>query len=570
MTNEDGSVTVVYNGEIYDFGRLRSQLEAKGHRFRSRSDTEVLVHAYEAFGDDFVRQLDGMFALALWDAKSRRLLLARDRAGKKPLYYSWNGSRFSFASETKALRGAPGVDDAIAWQRLPEFLAFGYVPWPSTMHTGILQVPPASLMVLEKGGLSPPRTYWRLRLPSDDHIAAISQPQAVEEVSELLRQAVRRRLVADVPLGVLLSGGLDSAAIVALMAQLGRTAKTFTMGFEEDVSFDERALARVVAERFGTEHTELTVRAEPSALLDSITWSLDQPLADSSSVPTWLIAREARKHVTVALGGDGGDEVFGGYERFSAALLAEEIPLPVQQMIRGVSRWVPQSESYFSWGRRLARFGGEVGQPTQRRYGTWVSLFPNDLLEKVLSPELHDPLTEGDPRESFDLAWEEAGEVPLLSKLIFANFRTYLHDDLLVKTDRMTMANSLEARSPFLDTALVEYLAKLPPRMKTTPFKRKVILRDCLADLLPRQILNRRKHGFGAPVDKWFRSSLKDVFRDLVLGPDARSSAGLSQPTLEKMLGEHLEGKRSHGPRLWAVLSLEIWLRGLTSQVEKH
>jgi asparagine synthase (glutamine-hydrolysing) len=557
LANGDGSVLVVFNGEIYNFRELRSELEARGHTFRTRSDTEVIVHAYETFGDDFVAHLDGMFAFALWDGHQRRLVLARDRAGKKPLYYAWNGRRLTFASEIKALRLCPWVEHGIDWERLPELLAFGYVPWPGTLHVGISQLPPASVLILERDRLVGPHTYWDLRFASQDEARRVGWPEAEDSVRGLLRAAVERRLIADVPLGVLLSGGIDSAAIVALMSSLGSSVRTFTVGIGDDTSYDERRFAGLVARRFGTEHTEIVVKADAAELLERILWHVDQPFADSSAMPTYLIARAAREHVTVALTGDGGDETFGGYERFAAALLAKRVPAAVLRPLGSAARLLPRTGGYHELRRRVERFTADPRSSPELRYRSWVSLFDEPTLLRVLSTDLR---VEAEPYASFDRALEEAGPVPLLHRLLHVNFRTYLHDDLLVKTDRMSMANSLEARSPFLDTELLGYLASLPPEMKATPFALKRLLRRSLEGVVPREILRRRKHGFGVPVGRWFRGELRGPFEELVLGSQARSAQALDQSAVRELFDVHLAGE-DHGGRLWLLLSLELWLR---------
>jgi asparagine synthase (glutamine-hydrolysing) len=565
LSNEDGTVSVVFNGEIYNFLELRRDLEVRGHVFRSRSDTEVIVHAYEEFGDGFVARLDGMFAFALWDGRNRRLILARDRVGKKPLYYAWDGRRFAFASETKALRLCDWVDDGVAWDQLAAYLALGYVPWPQTMHRGIRQVPPASIMVLENGVLSEPREYWRLDYSETgsgrgDRSAQLRDTGRM--VADRLRGAVERRLVADVPLGVLLSGGLDSSAIVAFMSELGVRARTFSVGIGDDSSYDERRFARLVAERFGTEHTEIEVRADAAALLERIVWFLDQPLADSSAIPTYLIARAAREHVTVVLTGDGGDEAFGGYERFAAALLADGTPLAAQRGVGAVARLLPRTGSYHGLRRGLERFAGEPDLPVLDRYLSWIAVFDRGSLSSVLTAELAQGAS-ASAFGSYASEFERAGDVGLLHRLLSANLRTYLHDDLLVKTDRMTMANSLEARSPLLDTALLEDLAALPPWMKATPFGLKRVLRSALRDRLPGRILRRRKHGFGVPVGRWFRGELRGPFEELVLSPGARTVDVLRPGAPRALLDQHLSGTVDHGPRLWSLLALEMWLRQL-------
>jgi asparagine synthase (glutamine-hydrolysing) len=561
ISNEDGTISVVFNGEIYNFKELRRGLETRGHTFRSTGDTEVIVHAYEEWGDECTHRLDGMFAFALWDGRRRRILLARDRVGKKPLYFAWDGRRLTFASEIKSLRVCPWIDSTPVWEAVPRYLAWGYVPWPDTMFAGIRQLAPGSWMVLEGGRLSEPVPYWSPPVAKSMAGSRVSWEHATARIDELLRVAVERRLVSDVPLGVLLSGGLDSSAIVAIMAELGVRARTFTVSVRDEPSFDERRFARVVAERFGSEHTEIEVRADAASLIERLLWFLDQPFADSSAVPTYLIAEAAREHVTVALTGDGGDEVFGGYERFAAALLADRIPAVVQRGARMGSRAIPRTGSYHDLRRSVERFTTGSHLPVQMRYRGWVTLFDPPALTRILSPELLDETGGGDPFATFDRAWREGNDRALLDRLLYTNLRTYLHDDLLVKTDRMTMANSLEARSPLLDTSLIEELATIPPAMKVSPLGLKRLLRRAMRDRLPKEILRRRKHGFGVPVGRWFRNELREPFHDLVLSDRAHSSHLFRRDGISAMFGEHLQGHADHGAKLWALLTLEVWLR---------
>jgi asparagine synthase (glutamine-hydrolysing) len=563
LANEDGTMSVVFNGEIYNFKELRRDLETRGHSFRSTGDTEVIVHAYEEWGDECPRHLDGMFAFAVWDGRRRRILLARDRVGKKPLYYAWDGRRLTFASEIKSLRVCPWVDSTPMWEAVPRYLAWGYVPWPDTMHAGIRQLPPGSWMALERDRLSEPVAYWSPPIAKRGSGSRVSWEHATARIDELLRVAVERRLVSDVPLGVLLSGGLDSSAVVAIMSELGVRARTFTVSVRDEPSYDERRFARVVAERFGSEHTEIEVRADAASLLERLLWFLDQPFADSSAVPMYLIAEAAREHVTVALTGDGGDEVFGGYERFAAALAADRIPAFVQRAAGVGSRAIPRTGSYHDLRRSIERFTDGSRLPAQTRYRGWVTLFDPPALARILSPELLDETggRGGDPFATFDRAWRETGESELLERLLYANLRTYLHDDLLVKTDRMTMASSLEARSPLLDASLIEELATLPASMKVSPLGLKRLLRRAMRDRLPNEILRRRKHGFGVPVGRWFRNELREPFHDLVLSDRAHSSHLFRRDGVSALFGEHLQGRADHGAKLWALLTLEVWLR---------
>lgn len=565
LTNEDSSVSVVFNGEIYGFSELRRTLEGRGHRFSSRTDTEVIVHAYEEFGDDVVRHLDGMFAFALWDAKRKRLLLARDRVGKKPLYYAQRGRRLAFASEIKALRACRWIDSGVAWDRVPELLAFGYVPWPTTLHAGIDQVPPATTAVADHSGFHVRTPYWEPPFARAIPRRSVSWDEAVGRVRERLRTAVQRRLVADVPVGVLLSGGIDSAAVVATMAGLGAPIRTFTVSVGDDPSYDEKRYARMVASHFGTDHTEVDVGADATALVERVLWHLDEPMADSSCLPTYLIAEEARRHVTVALTGDGGDEVFGGYDRFRALLAADRLPLLAQRPIRSLARLWPVKDAYDSPRRRLERFSADVARSPRDRYRGWVAVFGQELLGEVLAKRT----AADEAYRSFEGAWGEGDGTPLLHRVMHANFRTYLHDDLLVKLDRMTMAHGLEARCPMLDVDLVEEVAALPPKMKADALRSKRVLRRALVGVVPDAVLHRPKHGFGVPVGNWFRGTLGGVFEDLVLSADARLGDALRPGAAGELFRLHRDRRGEHGGRLWALLALEVWLRSMESPLRR-
>lgn len=545
-------LTLTYNGEIYNHRELRSQLEGKGHVFRSASDTEVILHAYDRYGDDFVNQLDGMFAFALWDARRHRLVLGRDRVGKKPLFFSWDGARLTFASETKALRACSWVDTSIDWSVVPGYLSMGSIASPRTMHESVEQVPPAATMTCDSNGILDTRRYWQL--PSPERYSSTSVAEAGERVRETLWKAVEKRLFADVPVGLLLSGGLDSSAIAAVMAEHGLRPRTFTVSVGGEAGFDELPYARRVAELFGTNHVELTVNDDVTDLLDDVVWHLDQPMADSSAVPTFLVAREARRHVKVALNGDGGDEVFGGYERFRAALVAERVPRVVQRSAARAGSLVPSSDRYFDLRSRAQRFGRAIDMPLFDRYLSWMTIFKREELSRLL------PSLDGPPQlEGLREVWEAPAR-STLDRLLRVNFVSYLHDDLLVKADRMSMANSLEARSPFLDVALIEVANSLPDHLKTSAFGTKRILKRALRDLLPKDIVHRRKHGFGVPVAAWFRGRLKEPLEDLVLQDDARIAEVVSIPAVRELYRAHLQG-HDHGARLWALLVLEGWLR---------
>ncbi len=558
MTSDDGAVALTYNGEVYNFRELRRELGAAGHRFRSTGDTEVVLRAYEHWGEDFVTRLDGMYALAVWDGRAGRLILARDRTGKKPLYYTCAGGRITFGSEIKALLAAPWVRPEPNLGKLAEFLTFGYVPNPHTLYAGIEQVPPASILTYDGTGAPAVREYWDA-VPHDASAHGGDAPT----IAHLLEAATVRRMIADVPLGALLSGGIDSSIVVGLMSRhASEPVRTFTIGFPESSSFDERPYARFVADHFGTRHTEYEVRADAVALMDALLWHHDQPYGDSSAIPTYLVSQLAADQVTVALNGDGGDEVFGGYDRFVAAAVGNVFPRSLAPVGRAAARALPRSDSYYSFQRRLTRFLELGDRPIKDRYQSWIAVVDEEVLADLLPPE-HMPIRPGLLTSSMERWYERVRDAPELDQIIYANFKTYLPDDLAVKMDRMSMAHSLETRSPFLDTALIEHLAGVPARKKVGLRRVKPLLRRAFRDMLPDTIWNRRKHGFGVPLGLWFRTDLKQMFEDEVLARDARTSALLNRTAVEKLWEEHQRGQREFGHRLWTLLTLEHWLRSL-------
>jgi asparagine synthase (glutamine-hydrolysing) len=561
MTNEDGSVHVVFNGEIYNHHELRRELEALGHTFRSRSDTEVLVHGYEAWGDQLVRRIDGMFAFGVWDARRGRLFLARDRSGKKPLFYAEAGGSFRFASSVAALR-ASGLQARPDASALPIYLAYGFVPAPATFFEGIRQLPPAGFLARSGDGAISTGTYWE---PSFSGDCRDDYATARGRVRELVTRAVERRLESDVPLGAFLSGGIDSTIIVGVMAQrLGSAVRTFSIGFAGDARYDETSFARLAASRFGTDHTEFRLEPTSFELVEELVRHHDGPFGDSSAIPTYVVSRLTRKHVTVALTGDGGDELFCGYVRFLAAELADAIPSPLRRLAGRVSSSFDSGDERSTLGRML-RFFKASSLPVVDRIARWGTFFPNPAA--LLRPEVAASLPS--PGEA-PLRWQRdvfalgRGRATL-SRVLEHNFRTYLPFDLLVKADRCSMANSLETRSPFLDTALIEYAASLPPSYLRRGWTTKRILKDAFSDLLPSEIRNRGKMGFGVPLGTWFRGDLREYLCDR-LGEGARCFELLDPGAVKTLLDEHLSGAVDHGHRLWALLTLEVWLRSLGEQ----
>jgi asparagine synthase (glutamine-hydrolysing) len=561
MANEDGSLWLTFNGEIYNFREIRRGLEAR-HRFRSRSDGEVILHLYEEKGDAAVAELDGMFAFALWDARRRRLLLARDRAGKKPLFYHDGPRLFAFASETKALLAHPGVPQERDPEAVPLFLTYGYVPTPGTVYRGIRALPPGHSLGVTEAATEAPQRYWRARFASGGQAppSALTDAEAEERFRALLRQAVERRLVADVPLGAFLSGGLDSSTIVALMAEAaGGRVKTFTIGFAGHTEYDERAHARVVAERFSTEHTEFEVEPKALDLVDRLVWHHDGPFGDSSAVPTYLLSELTRSRVTVALNGDGGDEVFAGYLRLYGGALSERVPRAAFRAAAGLLGLLPEPADRKHPLRFAKRFAEAGSLPLLERYLRWNAYFTADL-PGLLRPELAAALDRERLLESFRGSFA-AGSGSTLARLLQLNFETYLVDDLLVKMDRMSMAHGLEARSPFLDTEVVEFGASLPDRLRMRFGKGKILLRRAMRGILPESILARGKMGFGAPLGAWFRSGLHGFVRERLLEPTSPIYEYLRPGPVGDLLARHGEARADLSAQIWALLTLESWLR---------
>lgn len=564
MTGADGRTQLSYNGEIYNFRELRDELQAAGMRFVSTGDTEVLLRAYERWGERCVERLDGMFAFAIWDALRHRLVLGRDRTGKKPLFYTVRDGRLTFGSEIKALLAAPWVPRAPDLEAVPTLLAHGYVPAPGTIYSGIRQVLPGSFMSFDVNGLHAPQRYWR---PRPERLDRLTYRTRNAEIRERFRAAVKRRLIADVPLGAFLSGGVDSSLVVGIASGLSEAPlRTFSIGFPEEPSFDERDYARDISDRFGTKHTEFAVDVDAVRLLDRLIWHHDGPFGDSSAVPTYIVSQLAREHVTVVLNGDGGDEVFGGYDRFRAAALARLLPGPAGAALAPLARRLSQGDGYHSKSGRLVRFLEQSGAPVRDRYRGWVAVSNDQTVARLMGPDRTPP--PGSLSAPTAAACAEVADLPELDQILYANFLTYLPDDLSVKVDRMSMAHSLEARSPFLDTALIDYVVSIPAWERVGVRRVKPVLRQAFRELLPDAIWNRRKHGFGVPMGKWFRGPLGEVFGDEVLASDARVREIIDMDVLRTMWGEHLDSHRDHGQRFWTILTLERWLRTLERPME--
>jgi asparagine synthase (glutamine-hydrolysing) len=500
-----------------------------------------------------------MFAIALWDSRRRHLLLARDRTGKKPLFVWESGGRVVFGSEIKAIADHPGVELEIEDSVLPYYFLYGYVPHPQTFYRNISHVEPGTVVTFDEHAKRTDRRYWQLAFPdAKSRGREHNHAAAVLRVRELVTAAVERRLLSDVPLGAFLSGGIDSAIVVGIMSRLAsEPVRTFSIGFDGDAAFDESAEAAATAKHFGTRHTEFRVRPSAVDLLDTLIYHHDGPFADSSAIPTYLVSKLTREHVTVALTGDGGDEVFAGYLRFGAALAAERAPgwmalgLPLLRLLPR-----PANErSVIARSRRFLRF---MQLPLDDRLTAFAGVFFDDL-ERLLLPSLTASAGRID-RHRHLRGLSGLERISPLSRLLAANFHSYLHDDLLVKTDRMTMANSLEARAPFLDRELVEYVAGLPDDEKLRGLTTKAILREAFDDILPTALKQAPKKGFGVPLEAWFRNELRDICRDLLLAPSARLRSYVSQDYVRTLVDDHQAGRANHGHRLWTLLTFERWL----------
>ena len=552
IPNETGSIATVVNGMIYNYKSLRSRLQDRGHVFRSKGDCEVVVHAYEEWGVDFVAHLDGQFAFAIWDDESGRLLLGRDRMGIKPLFVYDDGERMAWASELKGLKQIPDLDAGLNPSALPSYLSFGYVPTPGTFYRNTRSLPRASCLFWEEGLEPRVRRYWE----ADFNPRPVSMVQGKREVRRLVRQSIERRLVADVPLGVLLSGGLDSTIIAAVAGSLTREPlNTFTASFDDSPEYNEAAFARLVSRQLGTIHHEVHVGPDCIEQLDMLVEAHDGPFGDSSALPVHAVTRLAKENVTVALSGEGSDELFCGYLRFRAMEMAAMVPGWAAAIGRSVLSSLPHDPHFRSPRRRILRFFEAAGLPEEERWLQWVGFFVADL-DKVMKPE-----TEGLADVTASIRAAAKGGRNVLARALSANFGTYLVDDLLVKADRMAMSNGIELRVPFLDTDLVEYSAGLPPSLLRRRGTLKYILRKAFSDVVPSAVLERGKQGFAVPLPDWFRGPWRGVLHERVLTADARLWEWVDRAYITKRANEHLEGKIDYSQHLWALLTLETWLQ---------
>lgn len=562
IPNEDETLWVVCNGEIYNFQELRATLKKAGHRFRTGSDTEVILHAYEEFGDDFVLKLDGMFGFALWDATRRRLLIGRDRLGIKPVYYANDGARLLFASEAKAILAVPGVSVDIDPVGLSEYVALGYTPAPYSILRGINKLPPASLLVCENGSCSI-RRYWQLPTHVDERV---TENEWVEAVRACLERAVVSQMVSDVPLGAFLSGGLDSSSIVAFMARNSRQpVKTYAIGFVGSSGasyYNELPYARRVADLFQTEHRDIIVKPDVMHLLPRLLWHMDEPIADAAFITTYLVTEFARQDVTVILSGVGGDELLGGYRRYLGEYYGQyynRVPTWLRQRVLSALARVLPSDRHSplrNFSRYLRSFILANELPLEERYRQYVQVFSRETRQQLL---LQDAVREG--FDALARAFSEARAGDALQRLLAVDLATQLPDDLLLLTDKMTMASSLECRVPLLDHQLVELLARMPSRYKVHGRELKYILKKALRGLLPPDILHRQKRGFGAPIGAWLKGELAPVLKSVLSRQAVQKRGLLDWGTVERTMALHEAGREDHTDHLLALMNLELWCR---------
>jgi asparagine synthase (glutamine-hydrolysing) len=548
IANEDGSCVVVQNGEIYNYPELRRELERAGHVFRTNCDTEVHLHLYEEHGPEYARELRGMFAVALWDSTRRRLVLARDRYGIKPLYYREAAGTLEFASELRALpRGEIDLD------ALEAFLAFNSIPAPFSIFRDVRKLPAGHVLVWHEQGSVALERYARPGPVPVDELRGSDEAELAEELRARLRDSVRAHLLSDVPVGVLLSGGVDSAALAAFAAQETTEAvHTFTIGFEER-SFDERADARLVAERYGTDHHELLVHPDPRLLLPALAEAFDEPFADSSALPTYLVSELASRHVKVALSGEGGDELFGGYYTYAADLLADRVA-PLARLARPLVERLPTSTAKASFDYKAKRFVRAAHLPPLDRHHGWKEIFSPDL-----RAELRGTRSDFDPVDVYRARYAETESADGLARLQDVDFGIYLVDDLLVKTDRASMAHSLEARVPFLDSMVTNLAFALPAKHKVRGLSKKVLLRKALEPLLPRAVVHGRKRGFSIPAAAWLRNELEPFARG-TLSPEVLRAQGFFEPApVTRLLDEHVAGVEDNSRQLWGLLAFTLW-----------
>jgi asparagine synthase (glutamine-hydrolysing) len=560
IANEDQTVWVVLNGEIYNFPEVRAALLSKGHRFSTHSDTEVLVHAYEEYGEDFVRLLNGMFGFALWDDIRKKLILGRDRLGVKPLYYYMDDRTLAFASEIKALTACEEVPRAVDLEALDEFLTFEYILAPRTMLQGVKKLLPGHLLILE-GRHVQDVCYWTPSLQTQPW----TEEQACHAVRSELNEAVKRRMISDVPLGAFLSGGIDSSIVVGLMSQLeARPVKTFSIGFD-DASYNELDYARLVARHFGTDHTEEVLRPDPVSFLDNFTQYLDEPIGDVSIFPMFLVSSLARQKVTVALSGDGGDELFGGYDSYIAngfgRMYGHYVPKSVQKILATAANQLPPTQEKKGLINKIKRFLEGTQLPADLEQYRWMTFLHETDRRELYAREFLNALPQENAYTRLRQILHEAQCQDALNRQMYTDIKIYLPEDILVKVDQSSMARSLEARGPFLDYRVVELALSIPGHMKIRGSERKYILKKAFKDLLPEVVLKRKKEGFSIPMKNWLKRELQSPLQELLNKKTLTQLGFFNWRAVDRMVQEHLSGKQNHAHRLWSLMVFVLWHR---------
>jgi asparagine synthase (glutamine-hydrolysing) len=556
ISGETGSVTIVFNGEIYNYRDLQRELEARGHQFKTHSDTEAIVHAYEEFGPACIDRLRGMFVFAIWDQAAHSLFIARDRVGKKPLFYTLTAQgTFIFASELKALLAHPEIEVEINLTAIDAYFTLGYVPDPLSVFRGVHKLAPGHHLLFTNGKVTE-QQYWDFEF---EPAASQREEDYLDELRRLLDESVRLRLIADVPLGAFLSGGIDSSVVVALMARnMGQPVKTFSIGFQED-SYNELEYARLTARQFGTDHHEFIVTPEICGVVDDLVWHLDEPFADQAAIPNYVVSKLARDHVTVVLSGDGGDELFAGYTRY----VVERQRRAFARLPRGVREGVMQPLSrrlpHGAWGRNYLH---NVSLEPITRYLDSVSVFSSLNRSLLYTEEFREKLGPGAyAAQLFSGLSAKVNTEEPLDKLLYIDSKTYLPGDILTKVDRMSMAVSLEARAPLLDHKLIDFVTRIPASMKLAGQETKHLFKRAVQDLIPPQILHRPKQGFGVPIQDWINQQLRQRIRETLSEPRTRQRGYVNPHYVDVLLDEHERGRRDHSTSLWALLMLELWHR---------
>lgn len=545
--NEDKTIYITYNGELYNYKSLKEELEHKKHRFYSNTDTEVIIHAYEEYGEDCLKRFNGMFAFCIYDSKKKKLFLARDRLGKKPLYYYFKDGEFIFASELKAIL-LHDIKKNINYQGINDYLAYFYIPQPDTIFEDIKKILPGHYMVFEKNSLKIGK-YWDF----DYMEADISKEDCKTKILSLLRDSIKIRLMSDVPLGAFLSGGVDSSAIVALMSELQRPIKTFSIGFPDE-GFSELNYAREVANHFGTEHHELVVDPCKVDVLPKIIWQLDEPFADHSCLPVYYLAKLARKYVKVCLSGDGGDELFGGYDRYRYQLLSN--------YYNKLPKLIGSNTHKILNGRvkdKAKRFSEFSYLPEEQRYSKWFTIFSEKEKEDIYSDFMNKKITNKDSSSVMIKNYKNYNDK--LNNLFYIDIKQYIPNDILTKIDKMSMINSLEVRVPLLDYRLVELSAIIPSRFKVNWFNKKCIFKKALKGIIPDKILERKKQGFGIPIESWFKNDLKSYAQDILLSERCVQRNYFKRDYVKDLLEKHSRGEKNYGNHIWELLCFELWNR---------